>query len=479
MRKTKIVATIGPASNSDKVMEEIIGAGVDVARQNLSHGTHEQHKDILERVREVSDDKGEDVAVMLDTKGPEINLQEVDDKISLEEGETVEIVVDVMDSNGKALPVDYAGFVENLEVGDMVLIDDGDLRLEVKEIGDPTVCEILEGGEVDSGSSFNVPEKDLGLHGPTEKDRSDLRFAAKNGFDFVALSFVKDPTDVKKAREILEENGGLDINIISKVEHSKAVENFEGILEVSDGIMVARGDLGVEMPAAEVPMIQKEIIEECNKQGKPVITATQMLKSMTDSSRATRAEVSDIANAVLDGTDAVMLSEETAVGRYPKRSVEVMSEAVEKAEENIQDRIHHTVRAENRSIADIICKNVWHASQDERIDLIVAHTSSGYTARNISKYRPSKRILALTDLEKVKRQLNLVWGVEPFYLEFSEHVDRMICDSAVFLKEKNIVEKDDVLVLSAGVPTSVTGTTNMMRIRSVESLLEEYKGLKN
>ncbi|MDY6789104.1 MAG: pyruvate kinase [Candidatus Nanohaloarchaea archaeon] len=479
MRNTKIVATIGPASNSKEVLGELLDSGMDVARQNLSHGDHEQHGDMIDRIREVSEEHEKDIGVMLDTQGPEIRLREVEEGTELEEGETVEIVTSDIEGDSKKLPVDYKDFNDNVSEGDEVLIDDGDIELVVEEVSDSVVCKVAYGGTVTSKKSVNVPGKDLGLHAPTEKDVKDIKFAVEKDFDFVALSFAKEADDIKEAREILKSEGGPDIDIIAKIEHLKAIENFDEILEVSDGIMVARGDLGVEMDAAEVPNIQKRLIKKCNREGKPVITATQMLKSMTDSPRATRAEVSDIANAVLDGTDAVMLSEETAIGQFPGRSLQVMAETVAKTEESIVDEIHHTVHSESANIADIICKNVWQASQYDDVDVVVAHTSSGYTARNIAKYRPKKRLIAFTDSRKVKRKLNIVWGVEAILTEFPEYVDEMICNSAKALFERGIVGKEDMLVLSAGVPTSVSGTTNMMEIRSVESLLEEHKEMNS
>jgi len=468
MKNTKIVSTIGPSTDTKQKLSEIIDAGVDVIRQNFSHVDHEQHGKIYDRIRDVS----EKTAVMIDTKGPEIRLGEVKDDTVLEIGHNLELTTDDVKGSEDKLPVKYEDFLHHIEAGDEVRIDDGKIELEVQKVGDTAECTVVYGGEVSTRKAVNVPGKDIGLSAPTEKDAKDIEFAAKKGYDFLSLSFVKQASDVKEAREILEEYDS-EMHIISKIEHAKAVENFDEILEASDAIMVARGDLGVELPAAELPMMQKQMIEKCNKAGKPVITATQMLESMTENPTATRAEISDVANAVLDGTDAVMLSGETAIGEYPVKTVKFMASVVEEAENSMEDNTHHTVKQPPNTTREIICKNVWQAARDSEAQYIVAHTSSGSTARHISKYRPENPIVAFTDSEKVERQLQLSWGVKPYYEEFSDSVERMLDSSAQRMKTLNLAEGDDKLILSAGIPTRVTGTTNMMQIRTVESLLEE------
>ncbi len=468
MRKTKIVATIGPATSGREQLKDLSDAGMDVARQNFSHGSHEEHLEKMEQIRSISDDIG----IMMDTQGPEIRLGEVEDDVSLEEGQRVDIVTADIKGTDRRLSVDYEKLLDYIEEGDTLLIDDGQIELKVEEINESISCRVIFGGPVYSKKSLNVPGKDIGLKAPTQKDVKDVRVAARNDFDFVATSFVKTAEEIEDIREIIESEGS-GMNIIAKIEHLKAVDNFESILKASDGIMIARGDLGVEVPASDVPLLQKQLIEKANRYEKPIITATQMLKSMTESPRATRAEVSDVANAVMDGSDAVMLSEETAIGKFPIKTIRFMSEVVEKMEDYGKDRPHHTLDLKSEDVADIIARNVWQASRDMDIEYIVAHTSSGYTANKIAKFRPSTDIIAFTNEKVIQRQLSLLWGVTAFHTEFPDHVDEMICNSGEFLYQKGIVEKDDTLLLTAGVPAPVTGITNMMEIRTVKSLLEE------
>ncbi|MFW6196516.1 MAG: pyruvate kinase [Thermoplasmatota archaeon] len=470
MRKTKIVSTIGPASDSVGVLEELSKAGMNVARQNFSHGSYEEHEERLKRIRSISDNIG----VMMDTQGPEIRLKEVEDGTELVTGDSVTLVTEDIVGDESRLPVDYPRIINYLERGDKLLIDDGQIELEVTDVDDSVECRIIYGGKVLTKKSVNVPGKDIGLKAPTKKDVKDIKFAIKKGFDFVSASFVKTADDIHKINDIIESKN-CDMDIIAKIEHIKAVNNLDEILDATDAVMIARGDLGVEVPASQVPLLQKRIIEKANRKEKPVITATQMLKSMTESPRATRAEVSDVANAVLDGSDAVMLSEETAVGKYPVKSVEFMSEVVQQMEGYLKGRTHHTHDIRSDNIADIIAKSVWQADRDIDVKYIIAHTSSGYTAHKIAKFRPETDILAFTDKETIQRKLNLVWGVTSFYMEFPEHVDEMTEKSAKFLYKNGYVNKDDRIILTAGVPAPVEGITNMMEIRTVKSLLEERR----
>lgn len=469
MKRTKIVSTIGPATDSKQKLAEVIEEGVDVIRQNFSHVDHETHGKIFDRVRQVS----EKTPVMADTKGPEIRLGQVEENTELKKGETVKLTTEEITGNSDRIPINYEALPEYVETQDEIRIDDGKIELEVTKVEEnKIIAEVIYGGEISSRKAVNVPKKDIGLTAPTKKDKKDIKFAAKKGYDFLSLSFVKKAEDVRKAREILDQEDS-EMHIISKIEHKKAVENFDEILEESDAIMVARGDLGVEMPPAKLPKLQKEMIEKCNQAGKPVITATQMLESMTENPTATRAEISDVGNAVMDGTDAVMLSGETAIGEYPVKTVKFMSKIVAEAEETMKGEVHHTVKQRPETTREIICKNVWQAARDEDAEYIVAHTTSGSTARNISKYRPEKPIVAFTDKEITERQLNLAWGVEPYYQEFHENVEVMVRDSANRLEQLGKAGNRDKIVLSAGVPTSVTGTTNMMQIRSIKSLKED------
>ncbi|MEF8880459.1 MAG: pyruvate kinase [Candidatus Nanohaloarchaea archaeon] len=468
MKKTKIVSTIGPSTNSKQKIDELIDEGVDVFRQNFSHVDHESHGEIFDRIRETS----EKTAVMIDTKGPEIRLGEVKEETFLKKGHDLVLTTEKITGDSKRISVNYDDLPDYLESGDEIRIDDGKIELEIESVEEDEIYSIvIFGGEISTRKALNVPGKDIGLTAPTDKDVEDIKFAAKKGYDFLSLSFVKQASDVEKVRDILDQQDS-DMHIISKIEHRKAVENFDEILEASDAIMVARGDLGVEMPPAKLPKLQKDMIEKCNLAGKPVITATQMLESMTENPTATRAEISDVGNAVLDGTDAVMLSGETAIGDYPVKTVKLMSEIVREVETSMNGDIHHTVKKRPKTTRDIICKNVWQASRDKEADYIVAHTTSGSTARNISKYRPNSPVIGFTDTEITERQLQLVWGVEPYYQKTFETVDDMIRSSAERLEALNLVENEDILVLSAGIPASVTGTTNMMQIREVGEILE-------
>lgn len=468
MRKTKIVATIGPASKNEEDLKELVGAGIDVARQNFSHGTHEEHSRILEKLRAISDEIG----VMMDTQGPEIRLNQVKEGTELYQGDKVKIAPNDMLGDEDVLPVDHPSICDFLKKGDRLLIDDGQIELDVLEVNNEVRCEVIYGGKVLSRKSVNVPGKDMGLRAPTEKDIQDIKFAAEEGFDFVSASFVKSAADIGRIRELIDEKGS-DMDIIAKIEHLKAVENIDAIVKASDGVMIARGDLGVEVPASDVPVLQKQIIEKANLQEKPVITATQMLKSMTESPRATRAEVSDVANAVIDGSAAVMLSEETAIGKYPVKSVKFMSKVLEKMENYVKGRKYFTTEREGEDVADIIAKNVAQAVREIDVRFIVVHTSSGYTAHKIARFRPDVEIVAFTDKRSVQRKLSLVWGVLPFYTEFPAHVDDMVVNTADQLFRRGMVEEKDKLLITAGVPAPVSGITNMMQIRTVESLLEE------
>ncbi len=477
MRKTKIVATLGPASDAEEEIERLIEAGVDVFRQNFSHGTKDEHLETLERIRNLSDKIG----VMMDTQGPEVRLKQVKKGTEISRGQEielvsskVELVSSEVESEEKMLPVDHPEFEDYIDVGDKILIDDGQIELRVLEVdGEGKIrCEVLYGGKVLSRKSVNVPEKDLGLRTPTEKDVEDIKFACKADFDFISASFVKGSEDIKRIKKILEDNDS-EMDVIAKIEHLKAVENVDDIIEVTDGLMIARGDLGVEVPASDVPVLQKEIIEKANRKEVPVIIATQMLKSMTESPRATRAEVSDVANAVIDGACAAMLSEETAIGSYPVRSVEFMGEVLEKMEEHVEGREYPVAERKGEDVAEMIAKNVWQASRDLDVKYIVVHTSSGYTANKVAKFRPEDDIIAFTDRRSVQRKLSLVWGVKAYHSEFPEHVDEMVCKTAKKLFESGEVEEEDKLLITAGVPAPVTGITNMMQIRTVKSLLEE------
>lgn len=468
MRKTKIVATIGPASEKQKVLRQLIDGGLDVARLNFSHGTHEQHGGNIDAIRELSSE----VAIMLDTQGPEIRLAAMEQPVELGEGMTVILTTggETGETGEATLPVAYPDFLEHIREGDTILIADGAVALEVEDVGDAATCRVRYGGTIAGRQSVNVPGRNLDLAAPTEKDRRDIAFGAEKDVDYVAASFVESAEEIHAIRELLHRHGSA-AGVIPKIESMQALENIDAIIEAADGVMVARGDLGVEIPASDVPLTQKNIIRKCNARGTPVITATQMLESMTEHPRATRAEASDVANAVLDGTDAVMLSGETAVGSYPVEAFRFMAEVLKKVETFFRDHVHRTVEGGSDTVADIISKNVWRVCDEIDVDYIVAHTSSGSTARNISKYRPMTDIIAFTNSRTVQRQLRLVWGVRPHHIAFKEYFDDLIYDTTSFLKDRREVDEDDTLVITAGVPNSVTGITNLMEIRRVGSIL--------
>jgi pyruvate kinase len=471
MRKTKIIATIGPSSEDKKVIKDMVKSGLNIARLNFSHRTQAQAKKTYQNLRKVAPHIG----IMMDTQGPEVRLGRIKEGTELLRGREVELSSEDILGDETRLPVDYPGLFDYLKKNDTILMSDGSLELRVEKItGSSVKCKVIYGGKISSKKSVNIPGKDIGLFAPTKKDLKNIRFGARMGFDFVAASFVKSQKDIRKIREILKREKS-SMQIIAKIEHVEAVRNLDGILEASDAIMIARGDLGVEVPASDVPLLQKTIIRKCLKNEKPVIVATQMLMSMTEHPRATRAEVSDVANAVEDGADAVMLSEETAVGKYPVKSVQFMAETIRKMEEYLHGRLPEALKSEKRDIADIIAKNVWQAARDSSAKFIIAHTSSGYTARKIAKFRPDIDILAFTDKETVGRQMNLIWGVRPFLAKLYKHVDDMLCNSAEFLYKKGLVKGKDILILTAGEPVAVSGSTNMMEVRKVKSLLDQRK----
>jgi len=470
MRKTKIIATIGPASEDKNIIKEMVKNGLNIARLNFSHRTQVDAKITYRNLRKVAPHIG----IMMDTQGPEVRLGRIKEDTELLRGSELELVRDDILGDEKKLPLDYPKLLDYLEKGDTILMSDGSLELRVEKTGVSVKCRVIYGGKISSKKSVNVPGKDIGLFAPTKKDLENIKFGADMGFDFVAASFVKSAEDIRKIRAVLKSKKS-GMRIIAKIEHIKAVKNLDEILEASDAIMIARGDLGVEVPASDVPLLQKTIIRKCLENEKPVIVATQMLMSMTENPRATRAEVSDVANAVEDGADAVMLSEETAVGKFPVKSVQFMAETIRKMENYLLGRLPEALKSKKCEIADIIARNVWQAARDSSAKFIIAHTSSGYTARKIAKFRPDIDILAFTDKEIVERQMNLIRGVRPFLAKFYKHVDDMLCDSAEFLYDKRLVRVDDIVILTAGEPVSVSGSTNMMEIRKIKSLLEQKK----
>lgn len=481
MRKTKIVATIGPASEQVDVLKSLFLAGVNVARLNFSHGNHAEHAERIRRIRQAAEETERNVAILLDTKGPEIRTGLLQtEPIKLKEGERLILTTEEMVGNEERISVSYAGLTADLKIGDKILIDDGLIELLVEQIeGSEIITRILNGGQLKSRKGVNIPGVSINLPGITSKDAEDILFGIEQGIDFIAASFVRKAMDVLEIRKLLEENGGKEIQIIAKLENHEGVNHLDEILEVADGIMVARGDLGVEVPAEEVPLMQKLIIKKCNEKGKPVITATQMLDSMQRNPRPTRAEVGDVANAILDGTDAVMLSGETAAGKYPVESVETMARIAERTEEELQR--HYLSKADQavqqKTTTDVISLAVANAVLDLQAAAILTPTESGYTAKMISKYRPNCPIIAVTHHEQVRRKLALVWGVYPLLSESAESTDEVLEASVNAAVQSGMIKHGDLVVITAGVPVREPGTTNMLKVHVVGDIVAKGQGI--
>ena len=473
MKKTKIVSTLGPASTDVDTIVKLINAGANVFRFNFSHGDHPEHLGRLENVHKAEEITGKKVGIMLDTKGAEIRTTvQKDGKIEYNIGDKVRISMDdSLEGVHDKIAVTYEGLYDDVKVGGHVLFDDGliDMLVDEKdEANKELVCHVLNHGVLGSRKGVNAPGVSINLPGITEKDSSDIRFGLDHDINFIAASFVRKAQDVLDIRELLKEKNKEDVLIFPKIESQKGIDNFEEIIEVSDGLMVPRGDMGVEIPAENVPLVQKNMIRRCNELGKPVITATQMLDSMQENPRPTRAEVSDVANAVFDGTDATMLSGESANGDYPVESVATMAHIDLKAENNLDKFGREVFDFDKSDVTETIGSAVANAARDLNIKTIVASTKSGYTARMISKYRPSADVLALTYDERVQRSLNINWGVQPFVVDRPESTDEMFKLAGEKAKELGFAEVGDMIIVVAGLPGGHAGTTNLMRVMQVK-----------
>ncbi len=481
MRKTKIVCTIGPSSESLENTKKLITAGMNVARLNFSHGDYEEHGNRIKAIRQASRELNKTVAILLDTKGPEIRLGKLkEEPIELVQGEYITLTTEEILGDINRVPVTYKDLPSDLSVGSTILIDDGLIGLTVLDIqGTEIKCQIVNSGQIKSKKGVNVPGVAISMPGLTEKDISDIKFGIEVGVDFIAASFVRRASDVLEIRELLERHDARHIHIISKIENQQGVDNLDEILEVSDGLMVARGDLGVEIPAEEVPLVQKMMIEKCNRAGKPVITATQMLDSMQRNPRPTRAEASDVANAIFDGTDAIMLSGETAAGKYPVESVQTMSRIAESAESALHYREMFTkqANAQQTSVTEAISQAVANSALDLEARAIVTSTESGYTARMVSKYKPKSPIIAVTPVEQVLRRLQLVWGVIPVKGVSASTTDEMFEIAVQGALDSGIVRLGDTIVITAGVPVGRSGTTNLIKIHNVGELIAQGQGI--
>ena len=481
MRKTKIVCTIGPASESLENTKKLILAGMNVARLNFSHGDFEEHGNRIKNIRIACEELGRTVAILLDTKGPEIRLGKLkEEPIDLNQGDAITLTTEEILGDRDRIPVTYANLPQDVQVGSTILIDDGLIGLTVEEVeGTEIKCRIVNSGQIKSKKGVNAPGVDISLPGITEKDAGDIVFGIEQGVDFIAASFVRRASDVLDIRELLEKHNASHIQIISKIENQQGVDNLDAILEVSDGLMVARGDLGVEIPAEEVPLVQKMMIRKSNLAGKPVITATQMLDSMQRNPRPTRAEASDVANAIFDGTDAIMLSGETAAGKYPVESVLTMSRIAERIESalNYREIFKKQATAQRSTVTEAISQSVTNSSLDLDVKAIVTSTESGYTARMISKYRPKAPIIAVTPVDQVMRRLALTWGVIPAKGVSAETTDQMFDIAVNGAMETGLIKLGDTVIITAGVPVGRSGTTNLIKVHHVGDLIAKGQGI--
>ncbi|MFF2091998.1 pyruvate kinase [Paenibacillus sp. NPDC058174] len=481
MRKTKIVCTIGPSSESLENTKKLINAGMNVARLNFSHGDFEEHGNRIKNIRLANQELGTSVAVLLDTKGPEIRLGKLKkEPIELVQGDTIALTTEEILGDRTRIPVTYDNLPNDVTVGSTILIDDGLIGLTVEEVkGTEIICRIVNNGPIKSKKGVNVPGVNISLPGITEKDANDIIFGIGQGIDFIAASFVRKASDVLEIRELLERHNASHIQIISKIENQQGVDNLDEILEVSDGLMVARGDLGVEIPAEEVPLVQKSMIAKCNRAGKPVITATQMLDSMQRNPRPTRAEASDVANAIFDGTDAIMLSGETAAGKYPTESVQTMARIAERAEAALEYReiFKKQANAQQTTVTEAISQAVANSALDLNAKAIVTSTQSGFTARMVSKYRPKSPIIAVTNDEKVMKRLALIWGVTPVLGADAQTTDEMVEIAVEGAQSTGLIALGDTIVITAGVPVGRAGTTNLIKVHHIGELLAQGQGI--
>lgn len=473
MKKTKIVCTLGPASSSEDVIEKMLNAGMNVARFNFSHGTHEYHKDLIDTFRRVRDRLKMPAAIMLDTKGPEIRVGEMGGgSAELKKGSEFVLTTEARVGDESGVSISYAGLPKEINAGQRVLMDDGKIILEVLSCEKSEIrCRVIEGGVLKTRKSINVPNVHLNMPYISEKDEADILFGIEMGVDFIAASFVRNADDIIKLRKFVDFHGGHNIRIISKIENMEGIVNFDAILRHSDGIMVARGDMGVEVEFEKLPGLQKRFIRKCYTSGKMVITATQMLESMITNYSPTRAEITDVANAVFDGTSAVMLSGETTIGANPVRVVEVMSKIVERAEADAFDMDMYNGLAYDVSGADVtnaICDAACTTARDLHAKAVIAVTKSGDTARGVSRFRPSTPIVAATPEIKTFHQLALSWGVIPVHSIMQKDADSLFRHAVDCAKQIDLVAPGDTVVITSGIPVTISGTTNILKVDTVK-----------
>ena len=484
LKKTKIVCTIGPASQSPEVLEQLIKNGMNVARLNFSHGSHEEHLEKIKTIKRIRRKLNVPLGLMLDTKGPEIRIGKFEEKeYFLKPDDIFTLTTRNIVGNKDIVSVSYEGLPQDVEKGSIISVDDGLIQLEVIEIKDGTeiVCRVQNNGVISNNKGVNLPGRVTNLPSITPKDVDDIKFGIENGIDMIAASFVRKKEDIYDIRKVLEDHGGEDILIISKIESQEGVDNADEIIEASDGIMVARGDLGVEIRTELIPLVQKEIIRKCNKAAKPVITATQMLDSMQRNPRPTRAETTDVANAIIDGTDCVMLSGETAAGKYPVEAVKTMRNIYITTElsDDFEENIYQTEIDRKITTTNAISKSTCTIASQLRAKAIITCTASGNTAKAVSKFRPRTNIIACTIDEKVARRLSVSWGVYPIIVDTAYETDELIERAIVGALKENYVQEGDLTVLTAGIPLGVSGTSNLIKVHVIGDIIANGTGVGN
>ncbi|MBO8463537.1 MAG: pyruvate kinase [Firmicutes bacterium] len=472
MKKTKIICTMGPNTDDRALLLELVKNGMDIARLNFSHGDHEEHLNRIKNIQSVREETGIPIAILLDTQGPEIRTGVLKEgKVTLEDGQKFTLTTREVEGDTTITSVTYKDLPKDLTVGDRVLIDDGLIGLRVDELTDTEiVCTVLNGGLLGSKKGVNVPNVSIKLPAITEKDKSDIIFGIQNGIDFIAASFVRNAQAITEIRDILKEHGGEHVAIIAKIENREGIDNFDEILDKADGIMVARGDLGVEVETCQIPHIQKDLIRRCNEVYKPVITATQMLDSMIRNPRPTRAEATDVANAIYDGTDAIMLSGETAMGKYPVEAVRTMREIAEETEKYAVtgELSEYRQRYVRRNISSAVAYAAVTTASNLNATAVVTPTMSGFSARIVSKNRPEARIIGLTPCEHTLHKMQLYWGVTPMLQKEVTSIEEMLDVATTAAKQTDFVQTGDTVVVTGGVPMGKAGVTNIMKIVVVE-----------
>ncbi|MDU3211898.1 pyruvate kinase [Anaerococcus sp.] len=482
LKKTKIVCTIGPSSESSEILEQLIENGMNVARLNFSHGSHEEHLAKIKNIRKVRRKLNKPIAIMLDTKGPEIRTGNFNvDEVYLKPDDVFTLTTRDVEGTQDIVSVSYEGLPDDVEVGSNIYIDDGLVQLEVTEIKDGTdvICRVLNNGVLSNHKGVNLPGSKTNLPAITPKDIEDIKFGIENDIDLIAASFVRKKEDVYEIRRILEDNGGEHIKIISKIESQEGVDNLEEIIEASDGIMVARGDLGVEIRTELIPIVQKEMIRKANLAAKPVITATQMLDSMIRNPRPTRAETTDVANAIIDGTDCVMLSGETAGGKYPVEAVKTMRNICITTElsDDFIENIYETDISASNTTTNAIARNTCDIAKELDAKAIISCTSSGNTSRIISKFKPQTNTVAATTTDRVARQLSVVWGVYPIVIQEAQETDELI-ERAIFgAINEGFVAEGDITVVTAGIPLGISGTSNLIKVHTIGDIITSGTGI--